>query len=66
MINIKSFIASLKISWIRHFYMYSDMPSVGLFDATITKLLGLFDHGLQYTQHIAKKPLKSVLEGSIT
>ena len=57
MINIKSFIASLKISWIRRLYMCSDTPWVGLFDATITKLLGLFDHGLQYTQHIAKKTL---------
>ena len=57
MLNNIHFIGPLKLTWIRRLYMCGDTPWMGLFNAIITKVLGLFNHGQLYTRHIAKQTL---------
>ena len=54
MLNIRLFIGSLKISWMRQLYFCNDAPWLNLFNYTITNILYLMDHGSSYTKHIAR------------
>ena len=65
MFNVRIFIASLKVSWVRRLYLCNDSPWGKLFDTTVTDISSLIDHGSSYSRHIAKITLNPFLERGI-